>query len=415
MEAQALIPHLFRTEYRKIVSVLCKRFGISGLALAEDIASDTFLRAMQTWPYHGLPANPVAWLYAVANNNTRNQLRRRQVFTDSILPAFSAGAALHTEEDLDLSPKNILDSQLQMMFAICHPCIPAEAQVGLALRILCGFGIEEIAHAFLANPATISKRLFRAREKLRTENIAIVFPPASQMQERVHNVLTTLYLLFNEGYYSESNEAVLRDELCAEAMRLTGLLMENKQTSVPAVKALLALMYFHASRFEARRGSGGTLLLYEEQDETRWNQERISTGAGLLNEAATGENLSRYHIEAAIAYWYTQKNDTPEKWNNILTLYNQLLTLAWSPMAALNRAYALYKTGQRQEAIVDTCRLQLNNNPFYWALLGELHAGINDTIARQYLKNALGLAKTTTAKTWMQTKIMRLEQRMPMQ
>jgi RNA polymerase sigma factor (sigma-70 family) len=405
MKEQELIPHLFRTEYRKIVSVLCKRFGMEQLALAEDIASDTFLAAVQTWPYNGLPANPVAWLYTVAKNKTHNQLQRRQLFSGTIAPAIAAGTQQCTEAELDLSPQNILDSQLQMMFAICHPCIPPTAQVGLALRLLCGFGIEEIADAFLSNPATISKRLLRAREKLRAENIAIAFPPASGIHQRIENVLTTLYLLFNEGYYSESNEAVLREDLCAEAIRLTKLLLLNHQTGMPAVKALLALMYFHASRFNARRNSSGTMVFYDDQDETRWNLEMISTGASLLKEAATGEQLSRYHIEASIAYWHTQKNDTPEKWNSIVTLYNQLLDLAWSPMAALNRAYAVFKTGQRQLAIRDALALQLTGNHFYCALLGELYTGHNNSLAKEYFETGFALAKTTTDKTWMQTKI----------
>ena len=167
MEQQELIPHLFRTEYRKIVSVLCKHFGFSQMEAAEDIASETFLTAAQTWPMKGIPQNPVAWLYNVAKNKAKNHLQRNSLYENKIAPELKSAFSDWQESEIDLSPQNINDSQLQMMFAICHPSIPPEAQIGLSLRILCGFGIEEIADAFLTNKETINKRLFRAKEKLR--------------------------------------------------------------------------------------------------------------------------------------------------------------------------------------------------------------------------------------------------------
>src|ERR1700687_3583277 len=173
---QELIPHLFRTEYRKIVSVLSKRFGFDQIEIAEDISSDTFLTAAQTWGINGLPENPVAWLYNVAKNKAKNHLQRNNLFENKIAPELKKRASIFDEQEIDLSPQNINDSQLQMMFAICHPSISQEAQIGLSLRILCGFGIEEIADAFLTNKETINKRLFRAREKLREEKITIEMP-----------------------------------------------------------------------------------------------------------------------------------------------------------------------------------------------------------------------------------------------
>ncbi|MBV8389298.1 MAG: sigma-70 family RNA polymerase sigma factor, partial [Mucilaginibacter sp.] len=204
MKQQELIPHLFRTEYRKIVSVLCKRFGFGQIETAEDIAADTFLAASQTWAYTGIPANPVAWLYFVAKNKAKNYLLRDLVFESKVADELKKSSPEAYETEIDLSPQNINDSQLQMMFAICHPSIPPEAQIGLSLRILCGFGIEEIADAFLSNKETINKRLFRAKEKLREGNVKIEFPEPTEINERLATVLTTLYLLFNEGYYSSS-------------------------------------------------------------------------------------------------------------------------------------------------------------------------------------------------------------------
>ena len=202
-------------------------FGIEHIEVAEDIASDTFLSAVETWSYKGLPQNPTAWLYTVAKNKAKNYLHHNAIFTQKIAPQIKHTSATAQENEIDLSEKNITDSQLQMLFALCHPSIPAEAQIGLSLRILCGFGIDEIANAFLTNKETINKRLFRAKEKLRTEKVQIEFPSATEINKRLETVLTTLYLLFNEGYFSESSNSVLREDLCLEAMRLTYLLIEN--------------------------------------------------------------------------------------------------------------------------------------------------------------------------------------------
>jgi RNA polymerase sigma factor (sigma-70 family) len=291
MEQPQLIPHLFRTEFRKITAVLCKSFGIENITIAEDIASDTFLAAMEVWPYKGVPPNPAAWLYTVARNKARNMLARNKVFADKISHELSSSSASETFE-IDLSLQNIADSQLQMLFATCHPDLNAEAQIGLALRILCGFGIDEIATAFLSNKDTINKRLYRAKEKLRANQVAIAFPPQPEIARRLPAVLTTIYLLFNEGYYSESNNLVLRKDLCYEAMRLAEMLMAYPPANLPQVHALLALMYFHASRFEARLGSNGELVLYEDQDETLWDRQLISEGGRHLHMASTGEQLS---------------------------------------------------------------------------------------------------------------------------
>jgi len=414
MEQQELIPHLFRTEYRKIVSVLCRRFGLDQIEIAEDITSDTFLAAAQTWAVKGLPPLPVAWLYNVAKNKAINYLQRNNLFDNKIVPGLKSNAFSIQEPEIDLSPKNIYDSQLQMMFAICHPSIPAEAQIGLALRILCGFGIEEIAGAFLVNKETINKRLFRAKEKLRSEKVQIEFPGEAEIDKRLETVLTTLYLLFNEGYYSESQDAVLREELCLEAMRLTYLLIENEQTNKPPVNALIALMCFHASRFEARKNSNGEIVLYQDQDEALWNYELIAKGAYFLRLASTGNSISRYHLEASIAYWHTQKNDTQEKWENILQLYNRLLQLEYSPVAALNRTYALSKADPiygKIQAISEAEKLKLTDNYLYHSLLGELYTDIDNAKSILHLNTAMSLAKTAADKKILSKKILLCEQK----
>jgi RNA polymerase sigma factor (sigma-70 family) len=408
MEQQELIPHLFRTEFRKITAVLCKLFGIQHIEIAEDIASETFLSAFETWTFKGIPENPTAWLYSVAKNKARNYITRHHIFTEKIVSQIKYSSSEIQEIEIDLSDKNITDSQLQMLFAICHPSISTEAQIGLSLRILCGFGIDEIANALLTNKETINKRLFRAKEKLRLEKVKIEFPGEAEINTRLETVLTTLYLLFNEGYYSESHDTILREDLCLEAMRLNHLLIENEQTNQPSVNALLSLMCFHSSRFDARKNENGEIVLYEDQDEALWNHELISKGIYFLHQASQGNKVSKYHLEANIAYWHTIKADTKEKWENILQLFNQLLQMEYSPIAALNRTYALSKANGKAEAIVEAEKLNLEGNHFYFTLLGELYKNLDNNKAKQNFQKALSLAKTQTDKQTIQKKIDKL-------
>jgi RNA polymerase sigma factor (sigma-70 family) len=409
MEQKELIPHLFRTEYRKITAVLCKLFGISHIEIAEDIASDTFLLAAETWGHKGLPENPVAWLYKVASNKAKDYFKRDTLFHQKIVAQISNSFTTSTGElEIDLSEKNIVDSQLQMMFAICHPAIPVNAQIGLSLRILCGFGIEEIADAFLTNKETINKRLFRAKETLRIEKVKIEFPNKQEINKRLETVLITLYLLFNEGYYSSSQNITLRQDLCLEAMRLTHLLIENPSTDEPSVNALISLMCFHASRFEARTDENGDTVLYQDQDTDLWNKELINKGMEYLSRASRGNEISKYHLEANIAYLHTIKEDTRQKWECILQLYNQLLQIEYSPMAALNRTYALSKANGNPEAIIAAEKLKLVDNHLYHSLLGELYANIDNVKALMHFKDALKLAKSATDKTIISNKIFEL-------
>ena len=212
----------------------------------------------------------------------------------------------------------------------------------------------------------------------------------------MQTVLTTIYLLFNEGYYSESHDQVVRQNLCLEAMRLCYMLVENKETNKPEVNALLSLMCFHASRFGARVNKNGQHVLYDDQDSSLWNTDLISKGGYFLNYASEGKRLSKYHLEAAIAYWNTCKDDTREKWENILQLYNRLLQLEYSPIAALNRTYVLAKANGNNEAIIEAEKLKLEGNHFYFILLGVLYTGVDNKKAKEHFLNALSLAKTET-------------------
>lgn len=409
MEEKELLPHLFRTEYRKLVAVLCYLFGIEHVEIAEDIASDTFLTAAETWGVKGVPENPVAWLYAVGKNRTKNYLKRNSVFEQKVASEIRYSSDKEAEIEIDMSPKNITDSQLAMIFAVCNPLIPADSQVALALNLLCGFGVQEIADAFLLNKEVVYKRIQRAKEKLKEGQISIAQPSVPEIAERLETVLTTIYLLYSEGYYSISQNTTLRKELCAEAMRLNFLLMENELTDRPEVSALLSLMCFHSSRFEARTNQNGEMVLYEDQDESLWNRELIERGTYYLSRASTGEKLSRYHLEAGIAYWHTHKEDSHEKWEHILDLYNHLLAIEYSPVAALNRIYALAKVSGKEAAIGEAQHLNLSNNHFYYSLLGNLYTGIDEAQAVAHYETAIKLAHSGSDKAILFRNIARLQ------
>lgn len=407
MNEKALITQLFKTEYRKIIAVLCKLFGIVHIEIAEDITNDTFLLASETWGLKGIPENPTAWLYTVAKNKTKDYFKRHKTFSEKIVVDIKLNQHQNQIEEIevDLSHKNITDSQLQMIFAICNPIIPAEAQIGLALRILCGFGIDEIAEAFLTNKETINKRLFRAKEKLRAENINIELPTENDVTTRLETVLATLYLLFNEGYHSSTQKTHLRKELCLEAMRLNYFLIENETTNKPIVNALMALMCFHASRFEARTNQIGEPILYDQQDKNLWNEELIAKGNFYLIQSAKGNELSKYHLEANIAYWHSSKMENPKKWDNILQAYNQLLLIEYSPITALNRTYALAQVKGKQTAIIEAEKLQLTDNHFYYSLLGYLHTDMDNAKAISYFEIAQQKAKTDNDKLLLNKKL----------
>lgn len=409
MQTQELLPHLFKTEYRKIVSVLCKLLGMGYIETAEDIVSDTFLLAAETWGQKGIPTNPTAWLYKVSKNKTLDLIKHNKIFIEKIAPGVKHSQIYSHDIEIDLSEKNIYDSQLQMMFAICNPLISSREQICLSLNILCGFGAEEIADAFLSKKDVIYKQISRAKEKLRAEKIKIEMPAFPELNKRLETVLTTLYLLFSEGYYSTSQNTTLRKDLCVEAMRLNVLLTENEQTNTPETNALLSLMCFHSSRFEARTNKNGDIILYYEQDETLWNQELIQKGEFYLNLASRGTKLSKFHLEAAIASWHTQKTDSQAKWESILQLYNRLLQIEYSPVTALNRTFALAKANGTKEAIVEAEKLNLTDNHFYFTLLGELYLSIDREKSKEYFLNALSLARSGADQQIIKIKLAKLQ------
>lgn len=401
-----LLPHLFRQEYAKMTAVLCRHFGLQHIEIAEDIASDTFLKASENWALNGVPENPTAWLYTVAKNKTKDYFKHISVFETKIKNDLKSSRPKQ-ENDFEFTEQIISDSQLVMIFAVCNPANNSESQVTLALQILCGFSVEEIANAFITKTETIKKRLQRARNNLRNDNFQIKTLTELEIQSRQGTVLQTLYLLFNEGYFSKSNNQFIRKELCSEAIRLNLILTENVLTNTPQVNALLALMCFQSSRIEARTNEKGEAILFEEQNKNLWDKLLIEKGNYFLINATNESDISKYHLEAGIAYWHT--TDSKDKWKNILQLYNQLILFEYSPITALNRTFAFSKIYEHENAILEAEKLNLTDNNQYHELLGYLFAKSDIKKAIEHYEEAIELTKSNTEKQTLKKEIERLK------
>ncbi|SMC60224.1 RNA polymerase sigma factor [Pedobacter nyackensis] len=403
---QELLPHLFRQEYAKMTAVLCRHFGLKHIEIAEDIASETFLKASENWAINGIPKKPAAWLYTVARNKTKDYFKHLSIFESQIKNELSTGK-IQEEQQFEFDNQHIADSQLAMIFAVCNPANSAEAQICLALQILCGFSVEEIANAFLAKPETIKKRLLRARTNLRNDSFQLNSLTETDIKSRVETVLKTLYLLFNEGYFSKTNNQLIRKELCSEAVRLTLMLIENPLTNTPKSNALLALMCFQSSRLDARINNKGEAIVYEQQDKKLWDKSLMERGNYYLVNAFDGNEISKYHLEAGIAYWHTTPDDE-SKWQHILQLYDQLMLMESSPVIALNRIFAFAKVYGNEKAISEAEKLNPNESNYYHQLLGYLYADQDIEKAISHYGQAIKLTKSKTEKQTLTKEIERL-------
>jgi len=404
-----LVPHLFRTEYSKMTAVLCRHFGLQSIEIAEDIASDTFLKASEYWAIHGVPEKPEAWLYTVAKNKTKDYLKRNHLFDTQIKQVISTDEFV-LPETFEFNTTLIADSQLAMIFAVCDPNIPIAGQISLALQVLCGFSVEEIANAFLTNRETIKKRLLRARTSLRNSEFQLKSLRQREIEERLPTVLKTLYLLFNEGYYAKNNDRVTREDLCFEAMRLLMVLLENESTNRPEVNALLALMCFQSSRLGARVDELGDLILFDNQDTDLWDQDLIQRGCYYLIQATAVAELSDYHLEAAIAYWHTSGAEN-EKWKHILDLYDQLLLRQPSTLIALNRLVAYAKVYGHIAAIRAAENMSNQDSSYNHGLLGFLYAESDVPQAIYHYEQAISYSKSTVEKQHFYKEIDRLKRK----
>lgn len=376
-EPKQLVDHLFRHEAGRMTSVLTRMLGFDRIELAQDIVQDTMVQALQSWPFQGIPDNPSAWLHRVARHKALDVVRRENLFLTISRELAHDHAAASVENMVShyFLDDEINDSQLRMLFACCSPVISLESQVAMCLRILCGLSVKEIAGAFLTTPDTIEKRLYRAKDKLRSEEIRLEVPTGPQLSARLHAILKTIYLLFSEGYTSLHPDQHIRRDLCTEAMRLCLLLTQHSRTASPAVSALLALMCFQVARFNARTDASGAIVLLADQDRSQWDQLLIRKGHQYLNQSAEGDLVSEYHLEAGIAMLhcvapsYEQTN-----WPAVLHYYDLLLAHKPSPVVALNRAVALAQVAGTSVAIRTILALSgLENNHYYHAILGNLY------------------------------------------
>ena len=370
---------LFRKESARLVATLTSHFGTHHLQLAEDVVQEALVRALQTWPYRGVPDNPAAWLTQTAKNLALDHLRREQRWNrkqEAIADEHERWLATPATEE---KHETFADDTLRMMFVCFHPQLSTEAQTALALRTLCGFSPAEIAAAFLCSEAAITKRLVRARQRIRELALPFAVPVRSDLPERLDGVLRTLYLLFNEVYKASSGERLVREDLCHEAIRLAGLLAGNPATCEPRVHALIALMMLNAARLPARMDDAGNLLRLHEQNRGTWDSSLIETGIHHLGLSATGEKLSEYHLEAGIAACHSiAPDESTTDWSRILDLYDQLVTISASPVAAMNRAVAVARVHGPQAGLDALAgiphRSSLESYHLYHAIRGSLSA-----------------------------------------
>jgi RNA polymerase sigma-70 factor (ECF subfamily) len=380
VEVSQVVEHLFRHEAGKMVATLTGIFGIEHLTLAEDVVQEALARALQTWPFYGVPQNPSAWIMRASRNLALDVVRRQKVFREKEAEIIhSMERASPAPETVVFDEQEIADDRLRMMFVCCHPLIPAEAQAALALKTLCGFSVTEISRAFLTTDAAIAKRLTRAKQKIREARIPFEIPADEELARRLDGVLQTLYLLFNEGYKASSGEKLVREDICHEAIRLAGLLAEHAAGNRPKTHALLALMLVNAARIPARVDEDGNLLRLQEQDRTLWDQPMIARGMFHFAQSAAGEELTEYHLQAGIAACHCAAKDYDSTdWRQILSLYNRLVEVDDSPVVALNRAVAVANVRGPAAGLAAVeeipNRAQLNSYYLLYAVLGELEA-----------------------------------------
>jgi RNA polymerase sigma factor (sigma-70 family) len=400
-EVSQVVDHLFRHEWAKMVATLTGIFGVEHLSLAEDVVQEALARALQTWPFYGVPKNPAAWIMRASRNLAVDVVRREKVFRNKepeIIRLMEL--ADPAPETVGFPDHEIADDRLRMMFVCCHPLVPEEAQVALALKTLCGFSVTEISRAFLTTDAAIAKRLTRAKQKIREARIPFEIPAGEELARRLDGVLQSLYLLFNEGYKASSGEKLVREEICHEAIRLAGLLATHLAGNQPKTHALLALMLLNAARFPARVDDDGNLLRLSEQDRTQWNQPMIARGMFHFAQSAAGDDISEYHLQAGIAACHCAAQDYESTdWAQILKLYDRLIQFDDSPVVALNRAVVLAnihgpKAGLDAVASIQD-REKLESYYLLYAVLGEFEAQLNDPLAAAgYFRKSLQLAET---------------------
>ncbi len=352
-----LLEHLFRQMAGRMTAHLARLLGSARMDQAEEIAQDAMLRALQTWPYQGVPENPPAWLFRTARNLALDLLRREKMVErkhQDLRPEHST-----PPEDGDLDAE-LRDDELRMILMCCHPEIPREASVALSLKTVGGFSVREIARAFLTEEPTVAQRLVRAKRHIRDRGVTFDLPHGKELKPRLEAALEVLYFVFNEGYAAHEGEDLIRRDLCSEGLRLVRLIASSS-FATPRAHALAAIMALQSARLPARVDALGNLVLLEDQDAALWDRQSIALGFHHFDLSMAGEELSEYHVQAAIGATHIRSGMAGAvDWSAILRLYDQLLEMSGSPVVALNRAVAVAKVHGPAEALAATDPLTAN-------------------------------------------------------
>jgi RNA polymerase sigma factor (sigma-70 family) len=401
--------HFFRHESGRIVSLLAGIFGVRNLQLAEDVVQEALMAAFTQWSFGSIPDNPSAWVMTVAKRKALNHLKR-----DKLAEKYAWDLELNGLTpcviEASFQEDRVQDSMLRMMFVCCHPILPLESRLTLTLKIICGFSAQEIANALLSNESAIEKRLTRSKQEFRDRNLPLEIPDDATLEDRLKSVHLCIYLLFNEGYNSSHPDFLIRKDLCYEAMRLCRIIMDRFPKQ-PASFALMALMCFHAARFESRIDDRGALILFAQQDRSKWNQELIRSGQVLLDMAADGDQLTEYHVEAAIAAEHCSAKDfASTRWDEIDNYYSILAGMKDNPIIELNRAVILSQTQGPLAAIrkLDALKEHPKLKGYYLlhATLGELYSQVGETgKAREHYLAAIGMTSSKTEVSFLKGKL----------
>ncbi len=393
------IDHLYRHEYGKLVAVLTKSFGSSNMELAEDVVQEAMIDALKTWSYKGIPDNPMGWVYKVARNKALNHFHRessRRRYIDDTKTT-QLNSYHFTEEEL-FSEQEIADDQLRMIFTCCHPSISSDSQVALTLKTLCGFSIPEISKAFFTSEDTINKRLVRARKTIKEDSIAFEVPKGDQLRTRLDSVLEAIYLLFNEGYSASSGDDHIRYELCEEAIRLAEMITYSDTIkSKSTVYALLALMTLNTARFKSRIDKYDNVIELRHQNRKLWDKHLVKKGLDYLEFATSSREVSIYHILATIsAHHCTARSFENTNWDSILSLYNALLQIQYSPVVVLNKSIAVSMTISASAALKELESIEDNTEiqkylPYYTTKASLLYETNQKDKAVSVLEKALKL------------------------